>query len=474
MKKCIKCGHEVSDIATKCHYCGADQTSGTAQGTGQRTAQKITPKAGKGNYCPRCGNPIVNSGDDFCNTCGYMFKLNGMRYSQTQPNVKPSQGQQTKTQPSTNPDFDPDQTVFTGASNAGGQSARSQGTNGYNPNGYNQNGYNQNVNPNKYNQNPYNGGQQSQGAGSQGQNRYNPNGYNQNGYNQNVNPNKYNQNPYNGGQQGSNGQKPRPNGNNPVNRKFITAQEQVLAGILADKLYLAFCILYTANIALNIFLGFSIFNIFGQIIPIIMCVGFWLMYGKGTEYATGSNIISKVMAFWLIVSLICVGLALIAFEFAAAQFEAGAGTYITIALVMILIGLMVGGYWNALRTTFSKLTQLGRGNQVMVTSSLYPIVLRVIAAIGAVISFIQAIAMRGATNLAMSMLNQYLDQISSQLYYSGYGSEVTGYIQLLKQMLQSAMSYGQNPIVKLVAVAVPIMEVILLCKVRSSTNQVYR
>lgn len=54
MKKCIKCGLAISDTATKCPYCGAEQK--------------------KRNFCPKCGKPLVDSSAKFCNACGYSFK----------------------------------------------------------------------------------------------------------------------------------------------------------------------------------------------------------------------------------------------------------------------------------------------------------------------------------------------------------------------------------------------------------------
>lgn len=227
-----------------------------------------------------------------------------------------------------------------------------------------------------------------------------------------------------------------------------------------------FCILYTANIAFSVFTGFSIFNIIGQIIPILVCIGFWKMYCNKAEYERGSNIISILLNIFLVIRIVLYVIFLFVL-FATISPKYGWWLY----LILVFIAALDLGYWYSLHATFSKLTKLGRGTRIMVTAGIYPIIVLIIGAIQKVFSFMGALGSRGAANGIYAIIVQLFDEMG---YYGyGYGDEAK-YMDMVLSMIQSALGLRQNLFGLVIAAAVPIVEIVLLCKIRSSSKQVYQ
>lgn len=246
--------------------------------------------------------------------------------------------------------------------------------------------------------------------------------------------------------------------------------------VVNNTVFLVFGILYTINLVCNVFYSFSFFKLFTSLFTILTCVAIWMIYSngrKGVLDATGFSLICGINTFRLVLRVIISVIILIG----AISAELGAGIY----LLIFIIALVDLGYWYSIGNTFSSMKANAKGQLVEVTAGIYPIL---ILCINSVIklgilgwaSFLQATA-----NGITSTLNQYgnatsslFGELSSYLGFGyGYGysqssSIVQAFLSPIIEWIQNTLGFsGQGLITMVIAVALPILEIILLVRVRS-------
>lgn len=259
----------------------------------------------------------------------------------------------------------------------------------------------------------------------------------------------------------------------------ISLPQGKLQAVLVSKEFLVFAVIYTANLAANVFTDFSLSKIFFQIFPILFCIGIWMIYCnryKETMSTSGFSLINVVFVFDLVIRIVALVLAVIvAFSMGS---DAGVAVFF---LSAIIIGLDIG-YWRSLILTISSMKECavhGTG-YVEMHASWYPIVIWILQTIIKGISFWIACSMQSFANNANMTLNQYGEEANSIVGYFtdslglgyglGYGTSsnfVNSLLSPVTSWIQNTFGFSQSPVVMLLAIAIPVSSIVLFFKIRS-------
>ena len=280
-------------------------------------------------------------------------------------------------------------------------------------------------------------------------------------------------------------------GENPVHKDTNKAErphkDPVKPGSEAEKVvfvinnsvFLIFGILYTVNLVCNVFYSFSFFKLLTSLFTILTCVAIWIIYSngrKGVLDATGFSMICGINTFRLGVRVLISVLILIG----AISAELGAGIY----FLIFIIALLDLGYWYSIGNTFSSMKANAKGQMVEVTAGIYPIIILCINTVIKLGILGWASFLQSTANGITSTLNQYgnttsslFGELSSYLGFGyGYGysqssSIVQAFLNPIIEWIQNTLGFsGQSFIIMLIAVALPVLEIILLVRVRSYMN----
>lgn len=252
---------------------------------------------------------------------------------------------------------------------------------------------------------------------------------------------------------------------------YTNEQERALMCIPAGNVYLVFCVLFTINLVVGVFSKFSFLNLISKVIPIIMCVGFWKIYCNKKEYEKGTRLISGTIMFQFIIHIIMCVIILIAIF----SLRAGIWSYL-IGIAFVCMDL---AYWYSLHGTFLKLTHLGWGEDVEVTSGIYPVLVLILGTIAKIISLIWSFWLQSVANGVNSKLNGYGNAASSEIanffsmagldygyVYGESSSYINSLLRPIMEWIQSILGFSQNPLLMIIAIAIPICEIILLNNIR--------
>lgn len=259
----------------------------------------------------------------------------------------------------------------------------------------------------------------------------------------------------------------------------ISLPQGKLQAVLVSKEFLIFAVIYTANLVANVFTDFSVSKIFFQIFPILFCTGIWMIYCnryKETMSTSGFSLINVVFVFELVIRIIALVLAVIA------AFSIGSdGGVAVFFLSAIIIGLDIG-YWRSLILTISSMKECavhGTG-YVEMHASWYPIVIWVVQTIIKGIGFWIACSMQSFANNVNMTLNQYGEEANSIAGYFtnslglgyglGYGTSsdlVNSLLSPVTSWIQNTFGFSQSPVMMLLAIAIPVISIVLFFKMRS-------
>lgn len=258
----------------------------------------------------------------------------------------------------------------------------------------------------------------------------------------------------------------------------LKSEGEKILYVIKSNIFLLFCILYTINLAYGIFSSFAFFKLVTGIFSIFICVAVWMIYGngrKGILDATGFTIISGItvirlffrVAIWAILLIIAIS----------------AGTGAASYILLLIIAAFDIGYWYSLSKLFSVMKADAKGANTEVSAGMYPVFILGINVVIRGITLAWSSFLQMTANQITGTMNQYGDAASSYVgqifsmfgldYGYGYSqsSDIIQYfLSPITEWIQSTLGFSQNPLIMVIAVAIPILEILLLIKIRSYMN----
>lgn len=253
-----------------------------------------------------------------------------------------------------------------------------------------------------------------------------------------------------------------------------TEGEKILLAVCSN-IFLILGVLYTVNIVFGIFSSFAFFKLVTGFLSIMMCIAIWMIYyngKKGILDGTGFSIVNGVTLIRFIVRIV-ISLILIII---AASAGAGVGGCLILALVMALDLY----YWWSIWKMFHSMQRNTRGITEEVHAGIYPIFILGINVFIKVALFAFASFMQATADNLTGTLNQYGNSASSAAgmftnmlglgYGLGWGQSsefIQSILQPINEAIQESLGYSQNPFLMIVAIVIPVLEILLLIKLRS-------
>lgn len=258
----------------------------------------------------------------------------------------------------------------------------------------------------------------------------------------------------------------------------LKSEGEKILYVIKSNIFLLFCVLYTVNLAYEIFSSFAFFKLVTGIFSIFICVAIWMIYWNGRKEildATGFTIVNGItgirlffrVAIWAILLIIAISAG------------TGAASYI---LILIIAAFDIG-YWYSLSKLFSVMKADAKGENTEVTAGMYPVFILGINAVVRCITLAWSSFLQMTANQITGTMNQYGDTASSYVgqifsmlglgYGYGYSQSsdiIQSFLSPITEWIQSTLGFSQNPLIMVIAVAIPILEILLLIKIRSYMN----
>lgn len=259
----------------------------------------------------------------------------------------------------------------------------------------------------------------------------------------------------------------------------INLPQGKLQSMLSSKAFLIFAIIYTANLAANVFTAFSLYKLFFQTLPILFCIGMWMVYCeryKERMSTSGFSLIKVVFGFELVLRVILLVIVVIIALLVGS--DAGVALFF---LGAIIVGFDIG-YWRSLNLTIGSMSECavhGTG-YVEMHASWYAILIWIFQTIIKVVGLGIACYLQSLANNMNMTLNQYGEEVNEIVGYFtgelglgyglGYGTSsnmVNSLLSPVTTWIQNTLGFSQSPAVMLLAIAVPVCSIILFFKIRS-------
>lgn len=255
------------------------------------------------------------------------------------------------------------------------------------------------------------------------------------------------------------------------------AEGAKILSVICGNLYLIFGVLYTINIAYEVFASFAFYKLITGFLSIMICIAICMIYSSGRNGildGTGFSIVNGVTLVRFIVRIVIWSILFLT--------TAAANTSVTglAAFIILVVACLDLYYWWSIKKLFYSMRQNAKGLREEVTVGIYPIIILTLNAVAKALFFSFASYMQYTVNNITGTLNQYGEEASGLaglftdwlgLGY-GYGqSQVSDWTQSflnpINQWLQGTFGFGENPLIMGIAIAIPVLEILMLIKLRS-------
>lgn len=259
----------------------------------------------------------------------------------------------------------------------------------------------------------------------------------------------------------------------PVAQPGSEAEKAIF--VVNSVIFLMFSVFYTIELVYNLFSAFSPFTLFTSLFTILTCIAIWMIYcnsRQGVLDAAGFTLVYGINAFRIVVRVIIYILLMIA--------AIGADLGMLAYLLVFIIAALDIGYLCSIGSIFGRMKANAKGQRVEITAGIYPLFILCIKTLIKFGMLGWAIFLQSTANEIINTLNQYgnttsslVGEISSYLglgYGYGYSqssSVIQSFLNPVIEWIQNTLGYSRNFIIMLIAVALPVLEILLLVKVRS-------
>lgn len=257
------------------------------------------------------------------------------------------------------------------------------------------------------------------------------------------------------------------------NTNELRTENDKILFVVGDSIFLFLSSLYTVNLLYSLFSSFSFLKLFTNILSILMSIAMWRIYfnsRKGSLDAAGFSIASGIT--WIQTAAhIAGGIVLL-----VASIVAGPLVFLAILIIFILDIC----YWISISKILSAMKANAKKGWKAVTAGIYPVFILGCYTASKCISFIWACMKQSAADSINGSLNQYGNTASSFVgdLFAGYGlgfnngysissSGIRSILNPITGWIQDKLGFSENPVIMLIGIAIPVLEILLLLKIRS-------
>lgn len=248
---------------------------------------------------------------------------------------------------------------------------------------------------------------------------------------------------------------------------YGSSASQKLLSLINSNLFLVFGIVYSLSLAYGLFSEFTFVNILCHLFPILLCIAFWMVYTegrKGNLCSPGFSIYQVItvirLVFWIV---ICIPSIILIFSIDELR-----EMPLLILLVVVFFGLNIAYYWLFMKTSKSMTkVAMGDGNQIFV--SIYIIVILCINVARRIITFFVMGIIQLMAQRTSSLFGGLLSGVDSGYGY-GYDTASSAMSAIFSQ-IASIFGISQNTGQMLLEIVLPILEIILLMKLRPNAKK---
>ena len=240
--------------------------------------------------------------------------------------------------------------------------------------------------------------------------------------------------------------------------------------LVSGKVFLALCIVFTAELLYQLFSELSFLSWMGKLLSIFLCVFLWQIWAEGRKKSLGTPAFGNVSLIMTIEYVIKIIAGIFVCLFGLLSGPLG----FLATLVMTIVDIC---YLGSVRKTAKSVQRIAEGAEENIKVSFYPMLVLGVNILMKAFSFFKSLAMMSAVNYTYGMLNSYGNTATSGImsflreFGIDQGTGVVSYlINLLlmpfRNWIQGLFGGYENPLILLLGLAVVVCEFLVMRNLR--------